>query len=63
MRIYENMMYLALGGKRGFNHSKGKENKNVTYIQDFLSEFGERHPREALSIHTFMSANADINIV
>lgn len=39
MTIYERLMFLAKGGRKDYQHTGGKENKQVTDLQDFLDTY------------------------
>lgn len=36
MNILDRLMFLAKGGRKDYRHNKGKENKKVTKLQNFL---------------------------
>lgn len=38
MSIFERLMFLARGGRKDYLHTKGKENKKTTNLQNFLDE-------------------------
>lgn len=37
--VYERLRFLACGGKNSYLHKKGKENKQVRKLQDFLDNY------------------------
>lgn len=45
MTIFERLMFLAKGGRHDYRHG-AKENKQVTKLQDFLSEVMRRQQAE-----------------
>jgi hypothetical protein len=38
MIIFDRLMFLAKGGRKDYLHKKGKENKKVTSLQNFLDK-------------------------
>lgn len=43
INIFERLIFLAKGGKKSYQHTKGKENKNTTKLQGFLDEIVQRN--------------------
>lgn len=46
-------MFLAMGGKHEWKHSRSRENVKTTRLQDFLSEYMQRNPDESIPVHIY----------
>ncbi|APD21304.1 protein of unknown function DUF1653 [Bacillus phage Hyb1phi3Ts-SPbeta] len=48
MRVYDVLLNQAIGRIKEYKHKKGKENKQTTKLQNFLSETSLSHIKKVL---------------
>lgn len=53
MKVYEQQIYNAMGGKSKYLHKKGKENVQTTKLQNFLDEFIRRNSSAKININDY----------